>query len=163
MAGSVHRHASEAKALEREIDQLVARLAPELTALAGCGSLTAAKIVGDVAGVTRFSTEAKLALHAGVAPLEVSSGERRRHRLNRSGNRQLNTALHRIAVTRMRMHEPAKIYLARRQQEGLNKREALRCLKRHLIGAVYRRLKDAENRRTQEPSWSSTTAAATAA
>jgi transposase len=146
----------EANALEREISGLVRTLVPELIAVPGCGELTAAKILGEVLGISRFSTVAKLALHAGVAPLEVSSGERRRHRLNRTGNRQLNAALHRIAVTQMRIHEPAKTYLARRQQEGLSKREALRCLKRHLIKVVHHRLSEAEARRAAEASCATT-------
>jgi transposase len=153
----------EVNALEREITELVRGLATELLAIPGCGPLTAAKLLGEVAGVDRFSSEAKLALHAGVAPLEVSSGERRRHRLNRSGNRQLNTALHRMAVTQIRIHDPAKTYYERRQREGLSKREALRCLKRHLAKVVYRRLNQAERRRSLEAKCSSTTAAATAA
>jgi transposase len=153
----------EANALEREIAQLVDVMVPELQTIPGCGVLTAAKIVGEVAGVSRFATEAKLALHAGVAPLEVSSGERKRHRLNRTGNRQLNTALHRIAVTQIRIHEPARAYVARRQQQGLTKREALRCLKRHLIGVVYRRLHEGEVRRAQEAPCPTTTAVAPAA
>lgn len=153
----------EANSLERELTQLVEGLATELLSIPGCGALTAAKVIGEVAGVSRFPTEAKLALHAGVAPLEVSSGERKRHRLNRTGNRQLNTALHRMAVTQIRIHEPARAYMARRQQEGLTKREALRCLKRHLIGVVYRRLQDAETRRAREASCPSNTAVASAA
>jgi transposase len=153
----------EANALEREIRKLAQTLVPELMAVPGCGALTAAKIVGEVAGVARFATEAKLALHAGVAPLEVSSGERKRHRLNRSGNRQLNTAVHRMAVTQIRIYEPAKVYMARRQQEGLTRREALRCLKRHLIAVVYRRLGEAEARRTEEASCTQETAVASAA
>lgn len=146
----------EANAREREIGALVRDLAPELLRLPGCAELTAAKVVGEVAGVSRFATEAKLALHAGVAPLEVSSGERRRHRLNRTGNRQLNAALHRIAVTQIRVHEPATVYLERRQREGLSKREALRCLKRHLVKVVYRHLGQAEARRAVEASCSMT-------
>jgi transposase len=146
----------EANARQREIGVVVRALAPELLQLPGCAELSAAKIVGEVAGISRFSSEAKLALHAGVAPLEVSSGERRRHRLNRTGNRQLNTALHRVAITQIRVHEPAKAYVARRQREGLTKREALRCLKRHLVNAVYRRLGEAEARRSREASWSRT-------
>jgi transposase len=153
----------EANALERHIGKLVAVLVPELLAVPGCGVLTAAKILGEVGAVTRFPTEAKLALHAGVAPLEVSSGERRRHRLNRTGNRQLNAALHRVAVTQVRIHEPASTYLARRQREGLTKREALRCLKRHLVGVVYRRLRQAEARRAQEATCHSTSVAISAA
>lgn len=147
---------AEARALKREIAHLVRGLAPELLELPGCAELTAAKIVGEVGGAFRFASEAKLALHAGVAPLEVSSGERRRHRLNRTGNRQLNTALHRIAVTQIRIHEPAKAYVKRRQHEGLSKREALRCLKRHLVKVVYRRLREAEARRALESSCSTT-------
>lgn len=147
---------AEASTLKGEIASLVRELAPELLSLPGCAELTAAKLVGEVAGVSRFGTQAKLALHAGVAPLEVSSGERRRHRLNRTGNRQLNAALHRIAVTQIRIHEPARAYLERRQQEGLSKREALRCLKRHLVKVVYRRLGQAEARRALEASCSMT-------
>lgn len=146
----------EANALEREITRSVRALAPELIAIPGCGALTAAKIVGEVAGASRFPTAAKLALHSGVAPLEVSSGERRRHRLNRTGNRQLNTSLHRIAVIQIRMHGPAKTYLERRLHEGKTKREALRCLKRHLVKIVYRRLCEAEARSAQEASCSTT-------
>jgi len=153
----------EANALERRIERLVATVVPELLAVPGCGALTAAKMLGEVGGVGRFATEAKLALHAGVAPLEVSSGESRRHRLNRTGNRQLNTALHRMAVTQLRIHEPAKAYMARRQQEGLTKREALRCLKRHLVGVVYRQLRRAEARRAEEATCPSTVAATPAA
>jgi len=146
----------QASDLKAEITHLVRELAPELLEIPGCAELTAAKIVGEVAGVSRFGSEAKLALHAGVAPLEVSSGERRRHRLNRTGNRQLNAALHRIAVTQIRTHEPARAYLERRQREGLSKREALRCLKRHLIKVVYRRLGQAEASRATEASCSTT-------
>src|SRR5205823_10108272 len=134
-------------ALERRIERLVATVVPELLAVPGCGALTAAKMLGEVGGVGRFATEAKLALHAGVAPLEVSSGERRRHRLNRSGNRQLNTALHRIAVTQKRIHPPAQAFLERKRTEGQGSREALRCLKRHLARTVYKTLLRAELRR----------------
>ena len=79
--------------------------------------------------------------------MPVSSGRTDRHRLNRRGNRQLNCALHRIAVTQMRMHEPAQAFLARKRAEGKTKREALRCLKRHLARTVWRALRAAETRR----------------
>jgi len=139
-------------ALERELEALLAYEATELLCLVGCSTLTAAKLVGEVAGVDRFSAESKLAKHTGTAPLEVSSGERQRHRLNRSGNRQLNCALHRIAVTQARMHPPARAYLARKQAEGKSRREALRCLKRHLARAVFNALKDMERRKMHETS-----------
>ena len=124
--------------LERELAVLLREQAPELLALAGCGTLTAAQLLGEIAGATRFTSEAKLAKHAGAAPLPASSGQRQRHRLNRSGNRQLNCALHRIAVTQARMHPAARTYLERKQAEGKSRREALRCLKRHLARVVFR-------------------------
>jgi transposase len=128
--------------LERELSELVKSQAGALLELRGCATLTAAKIVAEVAGAERFATEAKLAKHAGSAPLPASSGQRRRHRLNRSGNRQLNCALHRIAVTQKRVHPPAIAYLQRKEAEGKSSREALRCLKRHLTRAVFNALKE---------------------
>jgi transposase len=97
--------------------------------------------VAEVASVGRFQSEAQLAMLAGVAPLDASSGRQRRHRLNRRGNRQLNLALHRIAVNQARLHAPARAYLDRRRAEGKTWREALRCLKRHLARIVFRILK----------------------
>jgi len=133
--------------LEQELEAVLGREAAELLELVGCGTLTAAKLVGEVAGVERFAGDAKLAKHTGTAPLQASSGERQRHRLNRSGNRQLNCALHRIAVTQARIHPPARAYLERKQAEGKTRREALRCLKRHLARTVYRTLKEIERRK----------------
>jgi transposase len=123
--------------LEREIHQLVAVEAPQLLAQTGCGPLTAAKLIGEIAGVKRFATEAKLARAAGVAPIPVSSGRRDRHRLDRSGNRQLNLALHRFAVNKARRCPQTAAYLARKQAEGKSRMEALRCLKRHLARRVW--------------------------
>jgi transposase len=80
------------------------------------------------------------ARHDGTAPLPVWSGNRTRHRLSRTGNRQLNAAIHRIAITQMRIHEPAKTYLERRMTNGNTKPEALRALKRKLSDVVYRAL-----------------------
>jgi transposase len=136
----------EANALERELTALVRRQAPQLLALPGCGPLTAAKLIAEVAGVERFGTDAELAMLAGVAPLDASSGKQQRHRLNRTGNRQLNLALHRIALTQSRLHAPAKQYLVRRQSEGKTKREALRALKRYLARRVFRILTLIANR-----------------
>jgi transposase len=140
--------------LERELEARLEAEAADLLELVGCGTLTAAKLVGEVAGVARFAADGKLAKHSGTAPLPASSGERQRHRLNRSGNRQLNCTLHRIAVTQARMHPPARAYLERKQAEGKSRREALRCLKRHLARTVYRTLRTMEERKmtkTVEP------------
>jgi transposase len=127
----------EAAALERELLLLVRGQQPRLLALAGVGPLTAAKLIAEVAGIERFRSPAKLARMAGVAPIPASSGNRTRFRLDRGGNRQLNAAFHRIAVTQLRCHQPAKDYVARRLAEGKTKREALRCLKRHLVRTVF--------------------------
>jgi hypothetical protein len=106
------------RALERELRPMVRRHAGPLLALPGIGILNAARILANVADVRRFSSEAKLALYAGVAPLDASSGRQQRHRLNRSGNRQLNSALHMIALTQVRIYAPAREYVARRREEG---------------------------------------------
>jgi transposase len=133
--------------LERELAVLVRAQAPALLALPGCGVLTAAKLIGETADAGRFGDDARLAMHAGAAPLPASSGNQPRHRLNRSGNRQLNCALHRIAVSQGQHHPPARAYLARKQTEGKSRKEALRCLKRHLARTVYRTLKSTEEQK----------------
>ncbi len=132
-----------ADALEAEITGLVAQVAPQLLAEAGFGPLTAAKLIGEIAGAQRFTSDAKLARAAGVAPIPVSSGKTHRHRLDRGGNRQLNAALHRVAVTRARCHPETRDYIARRRSEGKTYREALRCLKRHLARRVWHLLQPA--------------------
>lgn len=127
--------------LEREISQRVASLAPALLAIVGVGALTAAKIVAETADVRRFKSKDAFARHNGTAPLPVWSGNRERHRLSRTGNRQLNAAIHRIAVTQKRCHDDARTYLERRHDEFHNTRtEALRALKRRLSDVVYRAL-----------------------
>lgn len=128
--------------VERELATRTSAAAPGLRALPGCGPVTAAKLLGEIGPIERFDTDAQLARHAGVAPLEASSGKHRRHRLDRGGNRQLNRALHQIAITQARMHPPARAYLERRQADGKSRREALRCLKRHLARTIYTTVKN---------------------
>ena len=128
------------KELEREIAALVEPLAPSLLAIRGCGALSAAKIVAETAGIERFRSPDAYARHNGTAPLAVSSAGVIRHRLSRTGNRQLNAALYRIALTQSQWHPQAKLLLARRQAQGDSKREALRVLKRRLSDVVYRAL-----------------------
>jgi transposase len=127
--------------LDRELHSRTTAIAPRLLELPGCAALTAAKLLCEIGPIDRFRSDAQLARHAGVAPLDASSGEHQRHRLDRGGNRQLNCALHRIAVTQGRVHGPAKAYLERKQAEGKTRREALRCLKRQLARTVYTTLK----------------------
>ena len=127
--------------LERRIGEFVAQVAPSLLAMPGVGSLTAAKLVGEAAGVTRFKSEAAFARHAGIAPIPVWSGNTKgRVRLTRSGNRQLNAAIHRIAVTQIRLDGLGKTYYDKKKAEGMSTPEALRCLKRRLARIVFNHL-----------------------
>lgn len=131
--------------LEKEIEALAAVRAPALLQLPGCGPLTAAKIFGETAGIARFAGEAKYAMHAGVAPIPVWSGRTAgRVRLNKSGNRQLNAALHRIAVTQIRLAGLGATYHRKRLDAGDSTTEALRCLKRRLARTVYDTLKNSQ-------------------
>ncbi|MDA8202314.1 MAG: IS110 family transposase [Chloroflexi bacterium] len=127
--------------LEREIDALVDPLAPTLLALQGCGRLSAAKLVGETAGVARFRTRSQYAMHNGTAPVPVWSGNDVRHRLNRGGNRQLNAAIHRIAITQLRLGGAGCTYFERRLAAGDTKSEAIRALRRRISDDVYRRLR----------------------
>jgi transposase len=127
----------EANAIEQELGELVVAQQPRLLELPGVGALTAAKLIAEIAGIERFKSSAKLARLAGIAPIPASSGNSTRVRLHRGGNRQINAAVHRIAVTQMRMHPPAIAYIAKKTAEGKSKREAMRCLKRHLIRTIY--------------------------
>jgi transposase len=138
--------------LEAEITGLVANIAPQLLTEPGFGPLTAAKLVGEIAGASRFSNDAKLARAAGLAPIPVSSGKTNRHRLDRGGNRQINAAIHRIAVTRARSHPETQTYIARKTAEGKTHREALRCLKRHLARRIWHLLQPPAPDQTTDPS-----------
>jgi transposase len=140
LVADIRRLTERINTLERRLAVLVAPLAPNLLALVGCGALTAAKLIGETASVHRFASKAAFARHNGTAPIPVSSGNSNRHRLNRGGNRQLNCALHRIAVTQLQRPGPARDYLQRRMASGNTKTEAIRCLRRKLSDEVYRRL-----------------------
>ena len=137
-------------ALAKRIGQRVRAVAPGLLSLPGCGELTAAKLVGEAAGVTRFKSEAAFARHAGVAPVPVWSGNTAgRVRMARSGNRQLNAGLHRIAVTQIRLDGLGRAYYRKRLAAGDSTTEALRCLKRRLSRVVFHHLQTDEENRQQ--------------
>ena len=127
--------------LNQQLEQRTAAVAPALLELPGCGAITAAKLLAEIGPISRFKTDAQLARHSGVAPLEASSGKNQRHRLDRGGNRQLNAALYRIAITQSRYHPAARAYLERKLAEGKSRREAIRCLKRLLVRVVFNALK----------------------
>ncbi|GAB3623530.1 hypothetical protein GCM10027418_16130 [Mariniluteicoccus endophyticus] len=149
------------KTFERRIGVLVRQRAPQLVALPGCAELTAAKLVGEIGGIDRFPGEAQLARHAGIAPIPVWSGRTEgRVRMTRSGNRQVNCAIHRIAVTQTRLRGSlGHTYYEKKKAEGMSNREALRCLKRHLVRIVFTTLKNT-TQPVQQPATTCLTAAA---
>lgn len=130
----------EIKQLDHELANLVTQQQPRLLQIPGVGTVVAAKLITEIAGIQRFTSHSKLARLAGVAPIPASSGARHRHRLDPGGNRQLNAAFHHIAITQMRMHPPAKTYLKTKLAEGKTKREAIRCLKRQLVRTIHHTL-----------------------
>jgi len=133
--------AAEAAQAEAQIAGLVEGMTPGLVAAEhGVGALTAARILLGWSHAGRIRSEAAFAMLSGSAPVPVSSGRTDRHRLNRLGDRQLNCALHTIAVTRMRSHPATLAYVARRRAEGKTDREIRRCLKRYLARHLYREL-----------------------
>jgi transposase len=132
---------SRIRELESELAALVRSYAPQLLDERGCGPLTAAKLIGEIAGAERFASDAKHARTGGAAPIPASSGNTNRHRLDRGGNRQLNCALHRLAVNKAHWCPDTAAYLARKQAEGKSRKEALRTLKRYLARRVWRLLR----------------------
>jgi len=127
--------------LDVRIRSRVRDVEPVLLEIPGCAETTAAKIIAETAGIERFATEAKYAMFAGCAPIPVWSGKTEgRVRLNRGGNRQLNCAIHRIAVTQIRVEGPGKEYFERLREQGKTKMEALRCLKNAIARRIWRTL-----------------------
>jgi|BarGraIncu00222A_1022003.scaffolds.fasta_scaffold05538_3 transposase len=128
--------------LYEQLAALVTQAAPQLLAEKGLGVLIAAKLIGEIAGIGRFTSDAQLARISGCAPIPVSSGRTDRHRLDPGGNRQLNHAFHMLALTKI-LHDPrTAVYLAKQRASGKSNREAIRSLKRHLVRRVYHLLRD---------------------
>ena len=151
LVGRIRELTASIDALEREIARLAEGLAPSLLALGGCGPLSAAKLLGETAGVGRFGRSAQFARHNGTAPVPVWSGNAVRHRLSRGGNRQLNVALHRIAITQIRMGGPGRAYVDRRLAAGDTRTEAIRALRRRISDEVFRRMREDEAMRAAAP------------
>jgi transposase len=128
----------QADELEERIKQLAKASFSPLTRLCGINLLTAGTLAGILGPGKRFESDAQLAAYAGVAPLEASSAGLVRHRLNRGGNRRLNSALYRIVLTQAHHHPEARAYIERRLSEGRTKREAHRALRRFVVRAIWR-------------------------
>jgi transposase len=129
---------AEISGLERQIRVLVAASGSRLPTIKGLAEITAAKILGETGDPRRFRSSTAFAAMSGTAPIPASSGKTNRHRLNRGGNRQLNRAIHTVAVVQAKSDERAEAYVQRRLGDGKSRREALRCLKRHLADVIYR-------------------------
>lgn len=126
---------------DKELGRLVTKRAPDLMESHGIATLTIAEmliLVGD--DPTRIRSEAAFAKLCGVCPIPASSGITQRFRLNRGGNRQANAALYRVAIVRMRSHEPTLAYVKKRTKEGKSKSEIIRCLKRYIVREIYSQL-----------------------
>jgi transposase len=143
VARRVQHLTAEERELAREIETLTRSLAPRLLDQPGVGPHAAAQLVISWSHPGRIRSEAAFARLAGCAPIPASSGQTIRYRLDRSGDRQLNRALHMILVTRRRTHPPTIAYINRRIQDGKSRREANRCLKRYLARSLYRLLEHA--------------------
>ena len=142
LARRIRTLTTEIAELAALIAELVTAVAPYLLDQPGIGAITAAQIYIAWSHPGRCRNEAAFARLAGVAPLEASSGQHTRHRLNRRGDRQLNRALHTIAITRTRHCPKTKAYIAKRTSQGKTTRETRRCLKRYIARQIYRLLEN---------------------
>jgi transposase len=140
------------RAADKQLRQLVTATGSSLGELNGIGPSGAARLIGDIGDIARFRTAAHFASWNGTAPIEASSGDQKRHRLSRAGNRRINRVLHIMAIVQLRHDTPGRAYYRRRLAEGKTPMEALRALKRHLSDVIYKRMvhdaKRAETART---------------
>jgi transposase len=154
-------HIDDIKRFDRRIDQVTLKIhaavndsGTTLTRIYGVGPVGAGLILGEVGDVSRFPTRNHFASYTGTAPIAVSSGDHNRHRLSRSGNRQLNHAIHIASIAQIRYDTPGRAYYRRKLDEGKTRREALRCLKRRISDAVWRQLQlDRQLDQQQDQTW----------
>jgi transposase len=142
LIADIRRYDAQLAQIEKELITRITRARSSLTQLVGVGPVIAAKILGEVGDISRIRSRSAFAMLNGTAPLEASSGTITRHRLNRGGNRQLNYAVHMVALTRLRRDAQSKAYLARLKAAGKTDKEAVRCLKRQVSNLIYRALVD---------------------
>jgi len=139
-AGRIRALQAEIDQLTAALDPLVASIAPWLVELPGVGPITAAQILVSWSSAGRLRSEAAFAALAGTNPIPASSGQLTRHRLNRSGDRQLNAALHTIALTRLRDDPETRADAARRTTQGKTRRDVKRCRKRSIARQLFKLL-----------------------
>lgn len=140
------------KANAKQISELVAASGSTLTATVGIGPITAGRLIGRTGRAGRFASSASFASYAGAAPIEVASADKARHRLSRGGDRQLNAALHTVAITQIRTPDSrGHAYYNTKIAQGKTPREARRCLKRRLADHIWRTMITDERRVTASP------------
>lgn len=132
--------AEEARQHERAILAIIRSWRPDILDNCGVGPIVAATVLCAWSHPGRIRSDAAFAMLAGTAPIPASSGMTVRHRLNRSGDRRLNQAIHTVVVIRMRVDPETKIYVERRRAEGKTDREIKRCLKRYVTRQLFRQL-----------------------
>lgn len=138
LAADCCRRLSQIRRLERQMRIHLPPIGHKLIdQIVGCGVITAAIVLGELAGTDGFATEAKYATWCGTAPLDASSGRQEHHRLNRTGNRQTNRAIHTIVLTQLAHGGQAAHYIKRRQQQGLTRRSAIRAAKRYVARRIW--------------------------
>ncbi len=149
MTGVLRRLGQRAERLSKEVAEaeralavLLAQVAPDLLEECGVGPICGAQLLVSSGDPSRMTSEASFAALAGTSPVDASSGKQRRHRLNRGGDRQLNWALHVVALARIRHHPETSAYYERLLVAGKTTREARRCVKRALARHFYRRLRE---------------------
>jgi transposase len=140
LAGRIRFLEAEALGQEKAIRAIVRSWRPDLLELTGVGPIVAATVLAAWSHPGRCRHDAAFAMLAGAAPIPASSGKTVRYRLNRSGDRQLNRALHTVVLTRLQRDERTRAYADRRRTEGRTDREIKRCLKRYIARELYRRL-----------------------
>ncbi|WP_405136665.1 IS110 family transposase [Nocardia sp. NBC_01388] len=135
------------KVANKELRESVTATGSTLMELPGIGPAGAARLLAEVGDIRRFATRDRFASWNGTAPLDASSGDQKRHRLSRTGNRKINRVLHIMAVVQQCGYGGGRVYVKKRKAEGKTQKEALRALKRRLSNTVYNRMVADQRRR----------------
>jgi transposase len=152
LVGQIRSVDSLLKANAQQISELAAASGSTLTGTVGVGAIAAGRLIRRTGRAARFPSSVAFATYAGAAPVEVASADKARHRLSRSGDRQLNAALHTVAITQIRTPgSRGHTYYNAKLAEGKTPREARRCLKRRLANHIWRTMITDEHRQAASP------------